>query len=218
LSSWARRSGATAFVTDHRAPDVISQAALQAALCFPGGLAFCDFGLEVGVVPGAGHADLRDGHGVECRVELAVAAPGQAVVCAAGAGYLDGGGADVLGEGAGCWEAGGVSGPAQEAGGGYGCDARSVGQSASGLCDQCRHGFGVVFQLHVPCADLGDQVGGEGVAGGFGGADGDDCLQQLLGFGRGQIARRPSGQEGSQQRVELVDRADSGLGEVAASF
>ncbi|MER5690014.1 transposase, partial [Streptomyces sp. NPDC002205] len=50
----------------------------------------------------------------------------------------------------------------------HGSDARSVSQPTFGLCDQCGHGFGVVLQLHIPGPDLGDQAGGEGVAGELG--------------------------------------------------
>ncbi|MCX4398634.1 hypothetical protein OHU11_04750 [Streptomyces sp. NBC_00257] len=54
------------------------------------------------------------------------------------------------------------------------------------------------------------------MAGELGRTDRDDRVQQLLGLGGGQVARRPSGQESTQQSVELVHRADSGLGEIAA--
>jgi hypothetical protein len=54
LSSWARRPGAAALISDHRAPDVINQSAFEATLRFAGRLV--------------------DRHGVECRIELAIAA------------------------------------------------------------------------------------------------------------------------------------------------
>ena len=62
------------FVSDHGSPDVVGEASFQTPSRFAGSLTFSDFGVVVGVAAAAGSSDLGDGNGVQCGVELAVAA------------------------------------------------------------------------------------------------------------------------------------------------
>jgi hypothetical protein len=98
------------FVGSHGAPDVVGQTSFQAASCFAVRFAFGDLGLVVGVSAAAGLADLGERDGVQCGVQLPVAAAGQAVSGLVGAGDFDRCCARVVREGGGSAESAGAAG------------------------------------------------------------------------------------------------------------
>ena len=79
-------------------------------------------------------------------------------------------------------------------------------------------GLGVRFQLGVESADLAHEVFGDCLASLLHGSFRADRAQQG-GCGRsGQIPRCAAGDEGAPESVELVDGADSGLGQIDPSL
>ena len=105
------------FVADHASPDVVGEAAFEAAHRFVVGLAGGDLGVVVGPAGAAGHADLGERDHVEGVVELPVAAAWQAVSGVVGGGDFDGGDAGVAGERCCGREPAGSPGAAEQLGG-----------------------------------------------------------------------------------------------------
>ena len=81
-----------AVIGDQVAVDDVGEVPLEASAGFLGGLGLGEFASVVGL-PWAGVADLADGDEVQGGVELAVAAPVQAMAADGAAGGLDRGGA-----------------------------------------------------------------------------------------------------------------------------
>lgn len=102
----------------------------------------------------------------------------------------------------------------------WGRSSRAVGRAhqraARGL-DEFLHAYGVFRHPLVQRPDLRDQITGKVFADLFDGAGGADRAQQCGGLVRRQLRRSPTGQQVTQHRVQLVDGADPGLGEVGAS-
>lgn len=93
---------------------------------------------------------------------------------------------------------------------------RAHQRAARGL-DEFLHTYGVLRQSLVQRPDL-DQIAGKFFADLLDVAGGADRAQQRGGLVRRQLRRSPAGQQITQHRVQLVDGADPGLGEVYASF
>ncbi|WP_406282946.1 hypothetical protein OH799_04950 [Nocardia sp. NBC_00881] len=81
------------------------------------------------------------------------------------------------------------------------------------LIEEVTHRCGVLGQLSVVAFDIGDQVLGQRLPDSVGATDRAQTTQNGCGLGGGQVRGDPARQQLAQQRVQLVDRLSSVLGQ-----
>lgn len=165
--------------------DDVGEASFEGAAGFVFGFVLGEFALEV-QTSRAGIAGLAHCDGVQCRVELAVAAGVESVSDLVAAGGIEWCGAGVAGEVVGGGESSDVADVAEDFGGQDESETVDVGKSAAG-CGQGVAGLGlVVFEALIDAAQVAEQLTGQIPATCLGRGAGTDGAQQRGCLVRGQ--------------------------------